>query len=89
MITVSIPGGSDLELHHLILDMNGTLATDGLVPDGVGELIEQLKSQLNVYLLTADTFGTGAAAARELGIELITVSSDNGTIDKANFTNSL
>lgn len=35
MIKVSIPGGEDLELHHLVLDMNGTLTTDGLLPDGV------------------------------------------------------
>jgi P-type E1-E2 ATPase len=89
MIRVSIPGGEDLEFHHLVLDMNGTITTDGLLPDGVAQLIEQLKDKLNIYLLTADTFGTGARVARELGIEMFTVSSDHGTIDKANFIASL
>lgn len=89
MIRVSIPGGDDIEVHHLVLDMNGTLTTDGLLLDGVAQLIEQLKSQLNIYLLTADTFGTGAEVARELGIEMFTVSSDHGTVDKARFIASL
>lgn len=89
MIRVSIPGSDDLEFHHLVLDMNGTLTTDGLLPDGVAPLIEQLKGKLAVYLLTADTFGTGAQVARELGIEMYTISSDHGTIDKAKFIAAL
>jgi len=89
MIRVSIPGREDLELHHLVLDMNGTLTTDGLLPDGVAQLIEQLRSKIDIYLLTADTFGTGAQVARELDIKMFTVSSDHGTIDKANFIAAL
>ncbi|MGI6413204.1 MAG: HAD family hydrolase [Syntrophomonadaceae bacterium] len=89
MIRVSIPGEEDLELHHLVLDMNGTLTTDGLLPDGVAQLIEQLRSKINIYLLTADTFGTGAQVARELDIKMVAVSSDHGTIDKANFIAAL
>ena len=89
MIRVSIPGREDLELHHLVLDMNGTLTTDGLLPDGVTQLIEQLRGKINIYLLTADTFGTGSRVARELGIKMFTVSSDHGTIDKANFIAAL
>ena len=89
MIRVSIPGGDDLELHHLVLDMNGTLTTDGLLPDGVAQLIGQLRDKLNIYLLTADTFGTGAQVARELDIKIFTVNSEHGTIDKANFIATL
>lgn len=89
MIRVSIPGGDDIEFHHLVLDMNGTLTTNGLLPDGVAQLIEQLRDKLAIHLLTADTFGTGAQVSRELGIEMFTVSSDSGTIDKANFIASL
>ncbi|NLW07624.1 MAG: HAD hydrolase family protein [Clostridia bacterium] len=89
MIRVSIPGGDDLEIHHLVLDLNGTLTTDGLLPEGVAQLIEQLKGKLNIHLLTADTFGTRAQVARELGIKLFTVSSAQETIDKANFIAAL
>lgn len=89
MIRLSIPGRDDMELHHLVLDMNGTLTTDGLLPEGVAPLIEQLKSQLHIYLLTADTFGTGAQVAQELGIKMYTVCSGHETIDKANFIAAL
>lgn len=85
MIDLVIPGRDALQLHHLILDMNGTLTTDGLLIEGVAERLEQLKSKLNIYLLTADTFGTGAQVAEQLGIELITVSADNGGRDKGDF----
>ena len=89
MIKISIPGGDDLQLHHLVLDMNGTITTNGQLIKGVPERVARLKDGLRVYLLTADTFGTGAQAAGELGIEMVTVSSGNGTTDKANFIAAL
>ena len=79
MIKVSIPGRGDLELHHLVLDMNGTLTTDGLLPEGVAPLIEQLMGQLHVpnrgYVRNR---GTGS---QELGIKMFTCS-DHERADK-------
>lgn len=89
MIKISIPGRDELQLHYLVLDMNGTITTDGQLIEGILGRVAQLKDRLTVYLLTADTFGTGAQAARQLGIEMFTVSSDNGTTDKANFIAAL
>ena len=89
MINLTIPGREVLQLYHLILDMNGTLTTDGLLLEGVAERLEQLKSKLNIYLLTANTFGTGTQVAEELGIELFTVSSAKGCQDKADFAAAL
>lgn len=89
MIRVSIPGRVVLELHHLLLDMNGTLTVDGVLPEGVKERLEYLKSKLNVYLLTADTFGSGAQVAAELGIEVFVVSPVNGGKDKRDFLAAL
>ncbi|MCR4400392.1 MAG: HAD family hydrolase, partial [Syntrophomonadaceae bacterium] len=89
MIQVSIPGKPDLELHHLLLDMNGTLTVDGVLLDGIRERLEFLKPKLNVYMLTADTFGTGAQVAEELGIELFAVGAVNGGEDKQDFVAGL
>lgn len=89
MIQISIPGREDIKLHYLLLDMNGTITVDGLLPEGVKERIEYIKTKMKVFLLTADTFGTGVQVAEELGIEMFVVSSDNGTKDKADFTSSL
>lgn len=33
MIEINIPGGSTLQLDHLVCDVNGTLAVDGQVND--------------------------------------------------------
>ncbi len=67
MIVVAIPGRAPLTLRHAVFDLNGTLAQDGAVLAPVPALAEQLKSHLTCWLLTADTFGTGAAAADSLG----------------------
>ncbi|HHV77194.1 MAG TPA: HAD family hydrolase [Syntrophothermus lipocalidus] len=89
MMRVTIPGRGELVFNHLFLDMNGTLTLDGQLLPGVKERIEQLKSQLEVVLLTADTFGTGARVAEELGITLQKVSPEKGGKDKARLTASL
>lgn len=68
MIQATIPGYKHLELVHLILDVNGTLALDGALLPGVARRITELSDQIQVSLLTANTFGRGAAIAAELGI---------------------
>lgn len=64
---IEIPGRAALTLEHAVFDLNGTLSLDGgLLPD-VRERARALSKQLSCLLLTADTFGTGEAVARELG----------------------
>ena len=58
MISISIPGFGSLNLAHLVLDYNGTLAVDGEPVPGVIERIERLSQDLEVHVITADTFGT-------------------------------
>jgi soluble P-type ATPase len=60
VISVDIPGRERLEIAHLALDLNGTLATDGHVPHEVAERIQTLASLVQVHVLTADTFGTAS-----------------------------
>ncbi len=55
---MDIPGWRALELEHLVLDLNGTLALDGALVPGVKEAVEQLSRSLTCHLVTADTFGT-------------------------------
>ena len=57
MLEISIPGYKDLRLEHLVLDYNGTLACDGELLDGVAEALAVLAEQLEVHVVTADTFG--------------------------------
>ncbi len=68
MISISIPGYGDLNLSHLVLDVNGTLTTDGALRPSVYERLRALSELISVCLLTADTLGTAARLADTLGI---------------------
>lgn len=73
MILLDIPGQGVLELEHLVLDLNGTIALDGEVLVGVPQRLTALSESLAVYLVTADTRGQAAAVAEQLGVELVLV----------------
>ncbi|HEY7677601.1 MAG TPA: ATPase P [Candidatus Methylomirabilis sp.] len=70
MITIEIPGWGRLEIDHLVLDLNGTLATDGRVPPEVAERARALGALVQLHVLTADTFGT-AASLEGLGARIV------------------
>ncbi len=68
MIELSIPGKGAIRLEHLVCDVNGTLATDGRLIEGVSRLLGLLRDRLTVHLLTADTLGRQAEIDRQLGL---------------------
>lgn len=57
MIEIVVLGYCTLCLQHLVMDYNGTLAQDGRLLDGVLSRLESLADQLNLHVITADTFG--------------------------------
>ncbi len=58
MIKINIPGKDEiLEIRHLVLDFNGTLALDGRIKPGVADLLKELAGRLQVHIVTAGTFG--------------------------------
>ncbi|HSN90350.1 MAG TPA: ATPase P [Anaeromyxobacteraceae bacterium] len=84
-IRVEIPGRRTLVLRCLVLDMNGTIATDGEVLPGVGGRVARLSRALDVVVLTADTYGTAARALAGLPLRLHRISTGD---DKAAFVAS-
>ena len=70
MIAIDIPDFGPLELHHLVLDYNGTLAVDGEMVDGVRERLEALASKVKVHVVTADTFGKVKSAMEGIPAEV-------------------
>jgi P-type E1-E2 ATPase len=92
MIEVSIPGWGTLKLEHLVLDVNGTLALDGKLIDGVAQALERLGGRLEIHLITADTHGKQAGIDRQLGLtaERLQVGSEAPEADqKAAFVRKL
>jgi len=57
MIELRIPGYRPLKIAHLVLDYNGTLAVDGEPLPGVAAALTRLAADVELHVLTADTFG--------------------------------
>ena len=72
MLKIQIPGREELQLHHLVLDYNGTIAKDGHIIDGIVEKLEELSSHLQICVITADTHGTAARRCEGLPLEVKT-----------------
>jgi P-type E1-E2 ATPase len=62
-LLVPIPGGADLLLDHLVLDVNGTLSDRGEPIVAALKALDLLSAELELHVLSADTFGTAAALA--------------------------
>jgi soluble P-type ATPase len=71
MLSVDIPGFRHLDLSHLVLDYNGTLAVDGAMLPGVAEALRALAPSLSIHVITADTFATAAASLRGLPVSRV------------------
>jgi len=69
MLSLDIPGRGVLEIRHLVLDVNGTIAEDGHIRPGVKERLARLRRQLEIVMVTADTHGRQAALDSELELE--------------------
>ena len=89
MIELNIPGRGICKLEHLVTDVNGTLAVDGQLIEGVMQKIEALKDKLTIHMLTADTHGKQAAINRQLGLTAIRIKPGNEAEQKAEYVRQL
>lgn len=70
MLEVDIPGFKTLNLSHLVLDYNGTLAEDGCVLLNVREALIALSEYFQIHVVTADTFGEARKKLSALPVKL-------------------
>lgn len=89
MLEIAIPGGNALELKHLVLDYNGTIACDGALIDGVAERLADLSRELEVHVLTADTFGSVQQQLAGISCRLSIIAKDNQDQAKKNYVQEL
>lgn len=89
MIKVDIPGYGELQLEHIVLDYNGTMACDGLLIKEVEEKLNVLAGDLKVHILTADTFGKAAAQCQGINGELKILARPIGSGEKERFVDEL
>jgi P-type E1-E2 ATPase len=89
MIELSIPGRGTLRLEHLVTDVNGTLAIDGVLIDGLDERIARIRDHLSIHLLTADTHGRQAAINKHLNLTATSLSPGNEQEQKRSYVERL
>ncbi|HSB90782.1 MAG TPA: hypothetical protein VLD63_12230 [Anaerolineales bacterium] len=89
MIELIIPGRETIRLDHLVCDVNGTLAVDGKLIDGVGRALNGLRDRLTLHLLTADTHGQQSTIDRQLGVRAVRVPAGDESETKAAYVRSL
>jgi len=89
MIEMTIPGRGPLCLEHLVTDVNGTLAIDGILIDGLTKRLTSLRDRLEIHMLTADTHGRQAAIDELLKLKATRVQPGNEALTKAEFVREL
>ena len=89
MIELNIPGLGQIELEHLVCDVNGTLAVDGKLQEGLVRGLSTLKDRLSLHLLTADTHGKQELIDRQLNLEAVRVQPGKEALQKAEFVREL
>jgi P-type E1-E2 ATPase len=89
MITLDIPGYNVLKLEFLVLDLNGTLAVDGILVSGVGDCLEKLAAHVKIFVVTADTFGKAVQRFEDLPCEVHVLSPGHQDVAKLEFVQKL
>lgn len=89
MIIYKIPGRDDIEIENIVFDYNGTIAVDGKILEGVRDLLSELEKYVNIYILTADTYGTVEKECRDIAGKILTFPKENTGEFKKNIVKNL
>lgn len=82
---IKIPNYNTFDINKIAFDFNGTLATGGEVSEKIIKRLEKLTADFEVYILTADTFGTVREMVDGLAIKVAIIKGDDGTGFKRDF----
>ena len=74
---IKIPGRKTVEIKNVLFDYNGTIAIDGQLIAGVAESINELSSNFNFHVITADTFGSVEKELKEVSCRIIKIPEEN------------
>jgi soluble P-type ATPase len=89
MIDIEIPGYTRFIFKHAVLDVNGTIAKDGYLIEGIADLFEKLRPQLELHLVTADTHGRQEIMDKMLGLKAVRIQSENQVKAKLDYVERL
>lgn len=70
MIKIEIPGRGDYEIENAVFDYNGTVAVNGEMSENTQENLKKLSEFVDIYILTADTYGTVKKKCEKLPVSV-------------------
>lgn len=89
MIVIDIAGFRTLRLEHLVLDFNGTLAVDGRLLDGVEPRMAALANELELHVVTGNTYGDAREHLRDCPVEVVCVPAAGQALAKSEYVRRL
>ena len=89
MLDIAIPGYKDLHLEYLVLDYNGTLACDGELLEGVERMLEELAKDLEIHVVTADTFGKVGSRLEGFRAKVVILPPEGQDVGKRSYVEEL
>ena len=89
MIEIEIPGFKSFHFEHLVLDVNGTIAKDGLLLEGVRESLSELRPRLEIHLVTADTHASQGMIDKALSLTSFRIPAHDQAKAKLNYIERL
>ena len=70
MLKIDIPDFRNLEINHVVMDYNGTLAVNGNLIEAVPQRLIALSKLVDLHVVTADTFGRAKEQLEGLPVTL-------------------
>jgi soluble P-type ATPase len=89
MIKIDIPGFGKLNLKYMVSDFTGTLSEDGKLLPGIKTRLNQIAKNLEIYVLTSDSFGTAVSELRGSKCDVNIISKGNEDLQKEKFVRKL
>ncbi|EJO5346275.1 HAD hydrolase family protein [Clostridium botulinum] len=89
MIFIEIPGRDNINIKNIVFDYNGTVAEDGIMSLDIKENLKKISNKLNIYIITADTYGNVKKQCEGLPLSVETFPKGNATFYKRNFVEKL
>ncbi len=86
---IDIPGYKKMNINTLLLDYNGTIATDGIIPESVKMRLQELAKDFDIYVLTADTHGTARKQCEDIPVTVHTFPVGNAADYKEEIINKI
>lgn len=88
-LKIDIPGWGNVDVENVVIDLDGTLATDGKIAPQVKEKIGALSNLAKIYILTANPQGPANEEISGMKAELIKVSNEDSKDRKLEFLKTL